>query len=163
MFWFGARSIRNYFVRILHIYIYIPVLYVLFAAHLKFSLFFSPAFCRQYHHISFGWQSDLGVRMQGGDPTLIAEMVKKGWLGRKSGKGFYMYPKDAKKGAEKQLNPEMLAMLKEIRQLKGTAGSTPPSVEDVQNRIMARFVNECVFCLQDGVIRAPADGTYTFF
>jgi enoyl-CoA hydratase/long-chain 3-hydroxyacyl-CoA dehydrogenase len=101
--------------------------------------------------------------MQGGDPTLIAEMVKKGWLGRKSGKGFYMYPKDAKKGAEKQLNPEMLAMLKEIRQLKGTAGSTPPSVEDVQNRIMARFVNECVFCLQDGVIRAPADGTYTFF
>ena len=35
-------------------------------------------------------------------------MVEKGFLGRKAGKGFYLYPKDAKKGSkEKQLNPEV--------------------------------------------------------
>jgi enoyl-CoA hydratase / long-chain 3-hydroxyacyl-CoA dehydrogenase len=107
---------------------------------------------------AFMAQADLGVRMEGGDPTLISEMVKKGWLGRKAGKGFFLYPKDAKKGAAKQLNPEMLAMLKDLRALKGTEGSAPVSVEDVQMRIMSRFVNECVYSLQDGVIRAPADG-----
>ncbi len=103
-------------------------------------------------------QSDLGVRMHGGDPTMISEMVKKGWLGRKSGKGFFLYPKDAKKGAAKQLNPEVVSMIKELRELKGMANMPPVSVEDVQMRIMSRFVNECVYCLQDGIIRAPADG-----
>lgn len=34
-------------------------------------------------------------------------MVEKGMLGRKSGKGFYLYPKDAKKGAARELNPEV--------------------------------------------------------
>lgn len=104
-------------------------------------------------------KSDLGDRMLGGDPTMIAEMSKKGWLGRKTGKGFYLYPKDAKKGAKKMINPEVVSMIKELRALKGVdMGAPPPSVEDVQMRIMSRFVNECVYCLQDGIIRAPADG-----
>lgn len=28
-------------------------------------------------------------------------------LGRKSGRGFYLYPKDAKKGAKRDVNPEV--------------------------------------------------------
>ena len=42
-------------------------------------------------------------------------MVEKGWLGKKTGKGFYLYPKDAKKGAPKELNKEMLSLLSKFR------------------------------------------------
>ena len=44
----------------------------------------------------------------GGNPAFMSKMVEKGILGRKVGKGFYLYPKDAKKGSkEKALNPEV--------------------------------------------------------
>jgi enoyl-CoA hydratase/long-chain 3-hydroxyacyl-CoA dehydrogenase len=46
---------------------------------------------------------------------LMSMMVEKGWLGKKTGKGFYLYPKDAKKGAPKELNKEMLSMLSKFR------------------------------------------------
>jgi enoyl-CoA hydratase/long-chain 3-hydroxyacyl-CoA dehydrogenase len=107
-----------------------------------------------YHVAAFMSKADLGVRMEGGDPAFLKNMIEKGMSGRKSGKGFYLYPKDAKKGAAKQLNPEMLSMLKEITQSKGEKISK----EDMQNRTISRFVNEAAFCLQDGIIRAPADG-----
>lgn len=46
--------------------------------------------------------------MLGGNPAFMSKMVEKGILGRKVGKGFYLYPKDAKKGSkEKALNPEV--------------------------------------------------------
>ena len=111
------------------------------------------------HVGAFMSKADLGDRMLGGDPEMMSKMVEKGWLGRKTGKGFYLYPKNPKKGEKKQLNPEMLAMLKEELGKRGV-GKCDVSVEDMQWRIMTRFVNEAAYCLQDGIIRAPADGTY---
>lgn len=97
--------------------------------------------------------------MSGGDPAVMSKMVEQGWLGRKTGKGFYMYPKESgKKKSEKQLNPEMLAMLKQAREERGLPLTCSLTEEDMQMRIMSRFVNEAAFSLQDGVIRAPADG-----
>ncbi|RYG70257.1 fatty acid oxidation complex subunit alpha FadJ, partial [archaeon] len=110
------------------------------------------------HVGAFMAKADLGVRMTGGDPALMQMMVEKGWLGRKTGKGFYLYPKDAKKGAAKQLNPEMLQALKQVRAERGYTSEANISMEDIQMRIISRFVNEAAFCLQDGIIRAPADG-----
>ena len=43
----------------------------------------------------------------GGNAQFMSTMVEKGFLGRKSGAGFYMYPKDAKKQKTKMLNPEV--------------------------------------------------------
>lgn len=103
-------------------------------------------------------KADLGVRMEGGDATYIAKMVEKGWLGRKAGKGFYLYPSDAKKGAKKQLNHEMLDLLKQIRKEKGLPNTSNLSVEDIQGRAISKFVNEAAFCLQDEIIRSPVDG-----
>jgi len=93
---------------------------------------------------------------------MMAKMVEKGWLGRKTGKGFYLYPKDAKKGAKKQLNPEVLPLIKEFQVANNvdTSLAKKITVQDLQFRIISRFINEAAFCLQDEIIRAPADGTY---
>jgi enoyl-CoA hydratase/long-chain 3-hydroxyacyl-CoA dehydrogenase len=85
----------------------------------------------------------------------MKKMVDNGFLGRKSGKGFYLYPADAKKSkAAKQLNPAVLSMIKEIT----GSQKCDLSVEDIQMRIVTRFINEAAFCLQDEIIRAPVDG-----
>lgn len=107
------------------------------------------------HVGAFMQTSDLGDRMLGGRPDVMKAMLDKGFLGRKTGKGFYLYPKNAKKGDKKQLNPEVVAMLAEIRK---THPARNISVDDMQMRGMSRFINEAAFCLQDGIIRAPADG-----
>lgn len=108
---------------------------------------------------NFMKNADLGVRMEGGPPDMFKKMVENNWLGKKTGKGFYLYPSNAKKGAEYQVNPEVVAMIKEAR-LENGYGDQPANIpmEDVQFRIISRFVNEAAFCLQDEIIRAPADG-----
>lgn len=78
-------------------------------------------------------------------------------LGRKTGKGFYLYPKDAKKGAKKVLNPEVVAYLKDYLAANGVSKSNI-SKDDIQWRIISRFINEAAYCLQDGIIRNPVDG-----
>jgi enoyl-CoA hydratase / long-chain 3-hydroxyacyl-CoA dehydrogenase len=57
------------------------------------------------HVASFLSEADLGVRMSGGDISLLKEMVNRGWLGKKSGQGFYTYPKG--KGKKKFINDEI--------------------------------------------------------
>jgi enoyl-CoA hydratase / long-chain 3-hydroxyacyl-CoA dehydrogenase len=106
------------------------------------------------HVGKFMSNADLGVRMHGGNPELMQKMIDAGMLGRKSGKGFYLYPKNAKKSDKKQLNPEALNLIKSV-----TSGATSDiSVEDIQMRLISRFVNEAAFCLQDEIIRSPVDG-----
>ena len=90
---------------------------------------------------------------------MMQKMVDLGFLGKKTGKGFYLYPANAKKGAKKELNPEVLTMLKAARIEHGFGDKASPlAIEDIQFRIISRFINEAAFCLQDGIIRAPADG-----
>jgi len=106
------------------------------------------------HVASFMGAADLGVRMEGGNPNMMGKMIEKGFLGRKTGKGFYMYPAKPVKGAKKQINPEVASVLKEL-----TGGAKSDlSAEDIQFRLISRFVNEAAFALQDEIIRAPADG-----
>lgn len=56
-------------------------------------------------------------------------------------------------GAKKMLNPAVTAVLKDIITTKKDV-----SLEDMQWRMMSRFINEAAFCLQDGIIRSPVDG-----
>jgi len=95
--------------------------------------------------------ADLGVRMTGGDISLMGDMVEKGWLGRKSGQGFYTY--DKKNPKKKSISAEVKEYAKQFQQRD--LGLTE---EDVQNRIVSRFVNEAVMCLQDEIIEDPVQG-----
>ena len=94
------------------------------------------------HVGSFMAKSDLGVRMTGGNNEVIPMMVKKGWLGKKAGKGFFLYEDDKKGkkggggGKARPLNPEVLAFLKPFQ--KVTEESRKITAEDIQSRIISR-------------------------
>ena len=61
------------------------------------------------HVAKFLSNADLGVRMSGGDITLMENMIEKGWLGKKSGQGFYTY-----KGKKKTVNAEIQSYVKQF-------------------------------------------------
>lgn len=95
--------------------------------------------------------ADLGVRMGGGDLSLMTKMVEKGWLGKKSNQGFFTYSSEKGKPT---IGSEVTAYLKEF-----TGGKTSNLSEtDIQNRIVARLVNEAAMCLQDEIIENPVCG-----
>lgn len=102
-------------------------------------------------HISEHLVQALGERFKGGDVTILSNMVKAGFLGRKSGKGMYIYETHTKR---KNVNLEALNILKG-HQLE-PKGST--SVEDRQLRMVSRFVNEAVLCLEENILANPLEG-----
>jgi len=95
----------------------------------------------------------LGDRMKGGSAVALKEMLDKNFLGRKTGAGFYTYAKGEKGG--KNLNPEIPAILAKLRGGKPALQLSP---EDIALRMMTRFANEAVFCLQDEIITDATAG-----
>lgn len=100
------------------------------------------------HVANFLSKADLGVRMSGGDVSLMETMVKKGWLGQKSGQGFYTYD-----GKKKTVNSEVQAFVDAF--VEKDLGLQE---EEIQNRIISRFVNEAAKCLEDEIIADPVVG-----
>ena len=100
------------------------------------------------HVASFLSKADLGVRMEGGDIGLMENMIAKGWLGKKSGQGFYTYDKK-----KKTVNSEVQSYVKEF--VKQDLGLKE---KEIQDRIIGRFVNEAAKCLEDEIIENPVVG-----
>eukprot|EP00578_Thalassiosira_sp_NH16_P007106 CAMPEP_0181123280 /NCGR_PEP_ID=MMETSP1071-20121207/25806_1 /TAXON_ID=35127 /ORGANISM="Thalassiosira sp., Strain NH16" /LENGTH=821 /DNA_ID=CAMNT_0023208393 /DNA_START=53 /DNA_END=2518 /DNA_ORIENTATION=+ len=99
---------------------------------------------------SFLSEADLDVRMNGGDISLMSNMVEKGWLGKKSNQGFFTY--EGKKG--KKIGPDVTSYLKDF-----TGGKVSDmSEKDIQDRIASRLVNEAAKCLEDEIIENPVAG-----
>lgn len=103
------------------------------------------------HVASFLENADLGVRMTGGDTSLMKKMVEKGWLGKKSGQGFYTYGKT--KSSKKTINPEVQAYIKEF-----ATRDLNLDEKEIQDRIISRVVNEAVKCVEDEIIENPLVG-----
>lgn len=102
------------------------------------------------HVANFLSNADLGSRMEGGDISLMENMISKGWLGKKSGQGFYKY---GNKKNKKIVNPQMKAFLKDF-----VVQDLNLELEEIQNRIISRFVNEAAKCLEDEIIENPVVG-----
>ena len=132
-------------------------------------------------HVAKDMASFFEPRFGKRDASALEAMVKQGFLGRKSNKGFFLYGKEqphdalakARKmasnmpffgdrlsdlvgGKGKPLNPGAL----EILSAHGTKHGSK-KVEDrkeLQDRVLLRMVNEAVQCLQEGILDNPVDG-----
>lgn len=94
-------------------------------------------------HVGETMVKGYGDRMRA--PDFAAKLVAAGRLGRKNGKGFYVYP-----GGQK---PEVERQLSELLGLKATSSVSSESV--IADRLMLNLVNEAIKCLDEGVAGMP--------
>ena len=81
--------------------------------------------------------------------AVIEAMNELGRVGRKGGKGFYVYPDD---GAKKFLWPELSATVAEPGEHEH------PTAEAIRERLLYRQLVECARCFAEGVVATPEDG-----
>jgi 3-hydroxyacyl-CoA dehydrogenase/enoyl-CoA hydratase/3-hydroxybutyryl-CoA epimerase len=86
-------------------------------------------------------------------PESLAKLFKSDRLGKKNGRGFYLYPSD--NGKKKQKGPRLVDPT--IREFLPT-NSGYVSETDIQARCSLVFLNEAVRCLEEGVLASPRDG-----
>eukprot|EP01102_Stenamoeba_stenopodia_P012371 TRINITY_DN3899_c0_g1_i1.p1 TRINITY_DN3899_c0_g1~~TRINITY_DN3899_c0_g1_i1.p1 ORF type:complete len:555 (+),score=197.31 TRINITY_DN3899_c0_g1_i1:334-1998(+) len=117
-------------------------------------------------HVASELYQAFGERMGGANSDLMDAFLQKGFLGRKTGKGFFIYEDKKKAGLfdkllamvtkppSKPLNQEAVALLEAAT--KGKKANIDKT--EMQHRMVFRFVNEAVLCLQEGIIETPAEG-----
>jgi 3-hydroxyacyl-CoA dehydrogenase / enoyl-CoA hydratase / 3-hydroxybutyryl-CoA epimerase len=77
-------------------------------------------------------------------PTIVQQLVAAGFKGKHKGGGFYLYD-----GKRRRPNPR-------VRELLGAP--TFPAAGDIAERLTFTFINEAARCLDEGVLRSPAEG-----
>ncbi|XP_037749657.1 trifunctional enzyme subunit alpha, mitochondrial isoform X1 [Chelonia mydas] len=103
-------------------------------------------------HVAEDLGKAFGPRFGGGNVELFKRMLEKGFLGRKAGKGFYVYQQGVKNRSVNSGMDEILAQFKVPSRLEVS------SDEDIQLRLVTRFVNEAAMCLQEGILSDPVEG-----
>ncbi|XP_018569181.1 trifunctional enzyme subunit alpha, mitochondrial [Anoplophora glabripennis] len=102
-------------------------------------------------HIGPDLSKAFGERFGGGDLGVMRDIVQAGFLGRKSGKGIYVYEKGRK---SRDVNAEALEIIKKYSiEPKGSVED-----EDRTLRMVSRFVNEAVLCLEEKILANPLEG-----
>ncbi len=91
--------------------------------------------------LSAAWPERMPV-----DPA-FGKLVQAGRLGRKSGKGFYLYDGDKRTGPD----PAATGALG----LEGP-GTKKPSADELEARLIYPMVNEAALCLAEGIVSSPA-------
>ncbi|MDQ2951938.1 MAG: 3-hydroxyacyl-CoA dehydrogenase NAD-binding domain-containing protein, partial [Chloroflexota bacterium] len=84
----------------------------------------------------------------------VAVLVGAGLLGKRSGEGFYRYEK--KDGLVRKNSRSVRTPNPRVYELLKTAPG--PAQTDIADRLTALFVNEAARCLDEEVLRSPAEG-----
>jgi 3-hydroxyacyl-CoA dehydrogenase/enoyl-CoA hydratase/3-hydroxybutyryl-CoA epimerase len=79
-------------------------------------------------------------------PHATDTLLDRGWLGRKTGRGFYVYPPRDQKGAKPQVNDDVVELIAS----RGTQRRELPP-DAIQNRVLLPMVNEAARLLGEGV------------
>jgi 3-hydroxyacyl-CoA dehydrogenase / enoyl-CoA hydratase / 3-hydroxybutyryl-CoA epimerase len=80
-------------------------------------------------------------------PSAMAKVIADGRLGRKNKKGFYTYD-----GGKKRVDETVYALL------PGGGARREMTPREIQDRLVFAFLNEAVYCLEEGILRSPRDG-----
>ncbi|MEM0947303.1 MAG: 3-hydroxyacyl-CoA dehydrogenase NAD-binding domain-containing protein [Pseudomonadota bacterium] len=86
-------------------------------------------------------------------PSLAGRLLGLGRIGRRTGQGYYSYAPQSRAGTT---DPDVIALLAEMRALRGTPGRTF-SNEDIQRRCLAAMANEGARLIEEGIAARPAD------
>src|SRR5207247_2000076 len=96
--------------------------------------------------------------------TALQILKDKGWLGRKSGRGFYAYPggadggdgrtggrrgRSAREGAPREVNEAAYALI-------SPRPRTPIDPGPTETRLVLPMINEAARCLEAGIVASPA-------
>jgi 3-hydroxyacyl-CoA dehydrogenase/enoyl-CoA hydratase/3-hydroxybutyryl-CoA epimerase len=81
-------------------------------------------------------------------PAALHEVMAAGRLGRKNGKGFYLYGG----GKKKQVDETVYGLL------PGGRARKPIAREEIEERVVLQMVNEAILCLGEGILRSARDG-----
>ncbi|KAH8412985.1 hypothetical protein KR009_007331 [Drosophila setifemur] len=104
-------------------------------------------------HIAVDLAKSFGDRFSGGNLEVMNDLVLAGFLGRKSGKGVFLY--DGQKKGSRPVNNEALEIIKQKYSLVSKGANTP---EDLTLRMVSRFINEAVLCLEEKILDSPLEG-----
>ncbi len=93
-------------------------------------------------HVSGVMEEAFGERMKASD--VVDRLRDDGRVGKKGGKGFYLY----EDGREKKVDPDLKDLLPRPRK-------APPAAADVRRRCLYLMVNEAAHALEDGIVDDP--------
>jgi enoyl-CoA hydratase/long-chain 3-hydroxyacyl-CoA dehydrogenase len=103
-------------------------------------------------HVAEDLGKAFGERFSGGNPEVLKGLVAANMCGRKSKAGMYVYADGSKD------RPMNQAGLDIIKKFAVTAPEATSGDEDIQLRLVSRFVNEAIFSHQDGILATPLEG-----
>lgn len=83
--------------------------------------------------------------------TAAQTLKDAGFLGQKSGKGFYRYESDKGSIKKKGVNES-------IYDLFGTSSRKRLEAQTIQDRLALLLVNEATYCLHEGILQSAVDG-----
>lgn len=86
------------------------------------------------------------------------KICERGWFGRKTGKGYYIYDKDKRNAAP---NPEVMEIIAAERADNGYEDKKL-SGDDIIRRYLAAMVNEAANLLDEGIAQRPVDVDMVF-